>query len=123
MAIPLTKYLSEGSYEGIDIIPYHINWCKKNIMSRYPNFRFQMADVFNKLYNPKGKYKPSEYEFPYQDEDFDFVFLTSVFTHMLPKDMENYFSQIARVLRKKGRCLITFFLLNKESLRLIEMVK
>ena len=121
MAIPLTRYINEkGSYEGFDIVDYGIDWCEKKITSRYPNFQFQLASIYNKTYNSRGKYKASEYKFPYDDESFDFIFLTSVFTHMLPKDVENYFSEIARVLRKEGRCLITFFLLNPESINLID---
>lgn len=45
--------------------------------------------------------------------------LGSVFTHMLPRDLENYLSEIVRVMQKGGRCAITYFLLNQESLRLI----
>jgi ubiquinone/menaquinone biosynthesis C-methylase UbiE len=124
MAVPLTKYLSsEGSYEGFDITPQQVKWCQKNITPKYPNFRFQLADIYNKMYNPQGKFKASDYKFPYANESFDFVFLTSVFTHLLPPDMEHYLSEIARVLRKNGRCFITFFLLNEESLQLIDAKK
>ncbi|MDI6775821.1 MAG: class I SAM-dependent methyltransferase [Syntrophales bacterium] len=124
MAIPLTKYLDKkGSYEGFDIVSRAIDWCVKNISSNYPNFHFELSDVFNKSYNPKGKHKASEYKFPYENESFDFVFLTSIFTHMLPQDMENYFCEINRLLKRNGRCLITFFLLNKESLQLINARK
>jgi ubiquinone/menaquinone biosynthesis C-methylase UbiE len=124
MAVPLTKYLSkEGSYEGFDIISEQIKWCQKNISSSYPNFRFQLADIYNKSYNPQGKVKASDYKFPYANESFDFVFLTSVFTHLLPLEMEHYLSEIVRVLRKNGRCLITFFLLNEESLQLVDAKK
>lgn len=120
MAVPLTGYLApEGSYEGLDIVPDGIRWCKKNITPRYPNFHFQLADVFNGKYHPGGKQKAFAYRFPYRDESFDFVALASVFTHMLPPDMENYFHEIARVLKRNGRCLITFFLLNEESSGLI----
>jgi hypothetical protein len=49
--------------------------------------------------------------------------LGSVFTHMLPGDLENYLSETHRVLMKGGRCLITYFLLNEESMRLIEAGK
>lgn len=122
MAVPLTGYLSaEGSYEGFDIVPEGVRWCQENITPKYPNFRFQIADVHNDRYHPEGSQKASEYRFPYADGSFDFVFLTSVFTHMLPQDMENYLSEISRILRSGGRCLITFFLLNAESLKLIEM--
>lgn len=121
MAAPLTKYLSkEGSYEGIDIVEDGINWCIQKITPKYPNFRFQLADVFNKCYHPKGKHKSSDYKFPFEDKSFDFIFLTSVFTHMLPQDMENYLSEISRVLKQDGKCLITFFLLNQDSLSHID---
>jgi len=120
MAVPLAGYLDKsGSYEGFDIVKKGIDWCKLNITRRYPNFRFQLADIYNKNYNPKGKYPASAYRFPYNDDSFDFVFLTSVFTHMLPPDMENYFSEIARTLKDGGRCLVTFFLANDESMRLM----
>jgi SAM-dependent methyltransferase len=123
--IPLTTYLDEtGSYEGFDVNRVGIDWCRKKISARYPNFRFQHADVFNKRYSPEGKYRASEYRFPFEDAFFDFVVLGSVFTHMLPADMENYFSEIARVLKEgEGRCLISFFLLNEEVLELIEAQK
>ena len=121
MAVPLTEYLSSvGSYEGMDIVAEGINWCKKKITPRYPNFQFHLADIYNKRYNPEGKYQSSDYRFPYQDNSFDFIFLTSVFTHMLAMDMENYLSEISRVLKKDGTCFITFFLLNQESTSRIE---
>jgi ubiquinone/menaquinone biosynthesis C-methylase UbiE len=121
LAIPLTNYLIDnGSYEGFDIVPKAIEWCEKKISPRHPNFHFQLADIYNKAYNPYAKYKASEYKFPFEGESFDFVFLASVFTHMLTKDMENYLSEIARVLRKGGRCFITYFLLNPETRILIE---
>lgn len=120
IAIPLTNYLDKrGRYEGFDIVKEGIEWCKKNISSKYPNFHFQWADVFNKEYNPKGKFKASNYKFPYLDDTFDVVFLTSVFTHMLAEDLENYFSEIVRVLKKGGKSLITYFLLNDESRSLL----
>ena len=123
IAVPLTKYLDEtGRYEGFDIVKEKINWCKK-ISVKYPNFHFQHVDVFNKSYNPKGKYNASEFKFPFPNGSFDFVLLHSVFTHMLPQDMENYLREIARVLKSGGRCFISFFLLNKESLQLINAGK
>ena len=60
-------------------------------------------------------YEACSYKFPYENDSFDFIFLTSVFTHMFPADMENYAREIARVLKKGGRCFITMFLLNRES--------
>jgi len=117
MAVPLTGYLTTGSYEGLDIVPSGIRWCQKNITSRYSRFRFQVADIHNKQYNPRGRYKPSEYRFPFPNDDFDLVFLVSVFSHLLPNDMEHYVSEISRILRPGGKCFITLFLLDEEARR------
>ncbi len=38
---------------------------------------------------------------------------------MLAPEVENYLSEIARMLKVGGRCFISFFLLNPESLELI----
>lgn len=115
MAIPLTAFLGEqGSYDGFDIVPDGIAWCQDQITPRFRNFRFILADIYNGIYNQRGRYKASEYVFPYPDASFDFAFLTSVFTHMLPVDMENYLRETVRVLKPGGRCFITYFLITSE---------
>lgn len=120
MSIPLTGYLSnDGRYEGFDIVPSDIRWLKKRVASRHPNFHFQVANIYNRMYNPKGKYDASEFVFPYETSHFDFVFAASVFTHLLPAPIEHYLSEVSRVLKPGGRCLITFFLTNDESLELM----
>jgi len=124
MAVPLTKYLnSNGVYYGFDIVPKGVAWCQKAISTRYSNFHFQLVDVYNKEYNPKGKYKASEFIFPFEANYFDFVFATSVFTHMLPADVDNYLNQISRVLKQGGSFLATFFLINDESQVLLTQKK
>jgi SAM-dependent methyltransferase len=120
MARPLTGYLEGGSYDGIDIVAPSIKWCQRAYSRRHSNFHFHFADIYNKAYNPTGRHRAAEYRFPFETVSFDFVFLTSVFTHMLPTDVENYLSEVARVLKRGGRCLITYFLLTSDSLRLIE---
>jgi len=120
MAVPLVSYLEGGNYEGFDINSEGIKWCKENIQSKHPNFKFRQVDIYNQHYNNKGKYKASEFKFPYENEMFDFISLTSVFTHLVPHDLENYLSEIVRVLKINGRCLITYFLLNSQSCKSIE---
>jgi len=119
MARPLTTYLTTGSYKGFDITPAGIHWCRGNITPRYPNFRFTLADVRNREYNPAGPVQASEYRFPYDDAQFDFAFLSSVFTHMLPSEVSHYLEELSRVLAPGGNCLATFFLLNDEARELI----
>jgi SAM-dependent methyltransferase len=120
MARPLTRYLGGGNYEGLDIVPAGIRWCQANITARFPRFRFTLADIRNTAYNRKGRLRASEYSFPYPDEYFDFAFLTSVFTHLLPADTERYLAELARVLKPGGKCLATFFLLNRESRQAVD---
>jgi SAM-dependent methyltransferase len=120
MAIPLTNYLSaEGEYWGFDIVKKGIDWCQKRITPKFKNFHFLHSDVYNRYYNLHGNIRAQDYRFPIENEFFDFIFLTSVFTHMLRPDVENYMSEISRVLKPGGRCLITFFILNEESLNLM----
>jgi SAM-dependent methyltransferase len=119
MAIPLTNFLKSGHYEGIEIVPLGVQWCQKNITSKYPHFNFQLADIYNKTYNPHGKFRASEYRFPFENQSFDFIFLTSVFTHMLTEDVRNYITEISRILKKTGHLLSTWFLINHESQSLI----
>lgn len=124
LAVPLATYLNEeGRYDGLDIVPMGINWCKRRISPRYPNFHFHLADVFNNQYNPRGRCTPEEYRFPFDGQSFDFVFMLSLFTHMLPSGMEHYLSETARVLKRGGCTLITYFLLNDESLNLMQQGK
>jgi SAM-dependent methyltransferase len=118
MARPLTKYLVGGSYEGVDIVPQGVDWCRLHYKG-YPNFHFQLADVRNSEYNETAHLRPTEYRFPFNDNDFNFVYLTSVFTHMLTNDVKHYLREISRVLRPGGKCFITYFILNEQSRRLI----
>lgn len=124
LAFPLLEYLSdEGGYEGFDTFPVGVNWCSENITPEFPNFNFQLVDIFNSTYNPYAQVKASDFVFPFADNTFDLVMLNSVFTHMMPDDIINYISQIDRVLTDSGRIFVTFFLVNEESSELIKAGK
>jgi SAM-dependent methyltransferase len=120
IARPLTGYLQDrGSYDGFDVARAPVRWCRRHYARAHPNFTFTHANVSNSSYNPSGTAPAERFTFPYPPASFDFVFLTSVFTHMLASAVERYMHEIARVLAPGGRCLLTFFLLNEESRRLI----
>lgn len=116
MAIPLTGFLRPpGEYHGFDIVPGGIEWCRARITTRHPHFHFHHLDVRNRHYNPSGTMTAEAVRFPFDDGRFDFVFLTSVFTHMLPPALETYVREIARVLAPGGRCFLTAFLVDEEA--------
>jgi len=116
MAVPLSRFLNEeGSYDGFDIVKSGIDWCNKYISTEYPNFRFQYTGLYNQLYNTSYKVDASNFIFPYSHGKFNFVFLTSVFTHMMPKEVEHYLNEISRVMKPGATCLISFFIVNCES--------
>ena len=69
------------------------------------NFRFQVADLYNRRYNPHGAHAATEYRFPYDDARFDFAILTSVLTHLLEDEADHYLAETARVLKPGGRVL------------------
>jgi len=124
MALPLINYLNNmGEYYGFDIVKEGIDWCNNNIQKKYSNFRFSHSNIYNKCYNPNGIESPSMYKFNFPNNFFDFVFLTSVFTHMLKEDIQNYISETQRVLKNDGFCLFTFFIMNEESTNLIKQNK
>ncbi len=121
MALPLTGYLQPpaGRYVGFDIEREAIDWCQRNITRRFPHFEFMAVAAHNPNYLSSDAARPLQ-RFPVPEASFDLVIVTSVFTHLLPAEVETYLAEIARVLRPGGQCLMTFFLLNDESLTLIE---
>ena len=115
MAVPLAFYLDPaGSYAGFDISKDAIRWCRENVAPLHPNFEFTAVDLYNKRYNPEGTAQAADFRFPYDDDSFDFVIATSLFTHLLPADMEHYLAEASRVVKPGGSLLLTFYLLNQE---------
>ena len=124
-AIALSEYLS-GRYEGFDIDRESIEWCRREITTRHPNFNFSHVDVFNHQPgsgNLTGELRPEDLVFPYEDEQFDLACLFSVFTHILTEGFDRYCSELRRVLRPGGRALATFFLLNESPLEDCQLAK
>ena len=117
LAVAMTSYLNEnGRFEGFDVVQQGVDWCREHISNRYSNFVFRHVDLRNSLYNLSTESVAEEYIFPYPNNQFDVVSLFSVFSHMIPADVEHYFAEIRRVLRPGGYCIATFFILNEVSL-------
>lgn len=120
VALPFSQYLDDGGeYCGLEIVKKEVDWCTEVITSQKKNFKFLHADVYNFHYNPMGSTKACFYKMPLESNHFDFVLLTSVFTHMLSFELDNYLSEISRCLKSGGRCFITYFIMNTESKQLM----
>lgn len=112
LAVPLTRYLTTGSYLGFDVSSAAISWCRRAIASKHPNFEFIHSDVYSRHYNSRGRIAAAEFVFPAADASVDVVFMGSILTHLLPEAAAQYVAESARVLRPGGRAVMTFFLLD-----------
>jgi len=110
----IADYIKEpGLYDGFDIDEELIDYANGTIGRKNPAFKFRWFNVYNSSYNDRADAIPPEkFRFPYEDQQFDLVYLTSVFTHMFPPGINNYVKEIGRVLRCGGKCFATFFLLD-----------
>lgn len=109
----LLAYLrSPGEYCGIDVDSRLIADARQRIETRFPNFRFIHADVYNRQYNPQGQVSGARYVFPFDGDAFDVIYAASLFSHLLPNETEQYLFEASRVLKRGGRCLFSFFMLD-----------
>lgn len=113
MALPLTQYLN-NRYLGFDIDRIAVAWCQAAVTVAYPEFSFLHLDVANDVYNPGGRLSAAELVFPSRNGEFDFVILTSVFTHLRVEAATHYLREAARVLSPGGRVFATFFLMGEK---------
>lgn len=112
MALPLTQYLRSGTYDGVDVAAEGVAWCAEHITPHYDNFRFQRLDLAHPLYNPTGTRRTKDVRLPFEDGAFDFIFLTSVLTHLTADETRAYAREVKRLLAPGGRCFMTAFMLN-----------
>lgn len=112
VAAPLTKYLNDkGSYVGIDIVQPAVNWMKKTYEKDHKNFQFYHLDVHNSAYNPNGKQIADQVVFPFSGKNqFDVIFLISVFTHMYPEHIRHYIKLFEQQLKPGGRVFASMFI-------------
>ncbi len=108
-----------GSYEGFDVVPVLVDWCRRHLEPVLPNFRFSFADILVPGYTPTGAVAASAYRFPFAADEFDAAVVSSVFTHMLADEIENYVAEIGRVLKPDAPVFITALLFDDEAMRAV----
>lgn len=122
MARALVPFLDGGEYCGMDVTQSSVNWCA-DAYDHLPHFRFVHADVFSTTYNPTSKVKAEDFTFPFPADHFDFVWSTSLFTHMLQNQVDNYLREMARVMKVGAYCWNTYLLLDDVAADLISHAK
>ena len=55
------------------------------------------------------------FRFPFSDDRFDLAVACSIFTHMLPDEIENYVAEVFRVLKTEWTLLHVGFLVRRRS--------
>ena len=97
-------------YQGVDVDKCSIDWCKKFITKFYPKFQFTHINVYNARYNKKGEFSQKNIRLPFENKHFDSIYLYSVFSHLSIEDIEGYLKEFTRLLKPKGKILLTAFL-------------
>ena len=106
----LAAEVSIGSYDGVDIDKAAIDWCRRYLTRRHPNFRFHVVNARHERYNPDGRPMEEGFRLEANDETYDLVYLHSVFANMVPNDVAVYCSEFARVLKPGGKVFLTAFI-------------
>ena len=92
-------------YTGLDTSKKAIDWCKKHLLYSN-NISFIHLSAANARYNPTEKeLKP----LPFRNNEFDLIFLNSVFSHMIASDISFYLSEFYKVLNTEGKVYLTAF--------------
>jgi SAM-dependent methyltransferase len=109
--IAAEPFISDGgNYTGIDIIKDDLDYCRKNFDQ--DNHTFIHMDVLNPAYTrDAGK---SKQHWPVKDESFDMITAVSVWSHLNQEDAVFYMKEVARVMKKEGKAMITGFYMNDE---------
>ena len=101
------------SYTGFDI---NKNWIKQlKEKFQLPNYKFKYSDIHNGMYNPEGCQKPEKFSFKLADNDYDLIYLASVFTHMRLDGVRNYLSEIENLLDEGGEIWSSWYIIPEGS--------
>ncbi len=116
---PFVDYLSNGGGHlvGVDVVERMTAFCSEVIGSRYSNASFYACSVpdsylFEQQRNNPTILPPIE-KILARHEPFDLVMAFSVFTHLLPEEMDAYFSLFNHILKPDGRLVLTFLFLDE----------
>ena len=104
LCIPLQAFLKdEGSYVGVDTDASCISYLDD--LHDRSNFTFHHVDIFTSMYNADGHTMSPALDQLDLGDPFDLAFLFSVFTHVLPGDMDPLLSFLKKSLKPGGQVM------------------
>lgn len=97
-----------GTYLGIDIDPEMIEYCRSHFPSS--QFTFALSPHTSSTYHSlaRSAQKPLSFSLA-EPESKDFIYSTSLFTHLLEEQVTFYLRQSFRALRHGGMVVMSFF--------------
>jgi ubiquinone/menaquinone biosynthesis C-methylase UbiE len=110
LSISAQPFLSEGGrYTGIDILKKNISFCKSHYPSQSNSFvHFNLANAsYSRDQSPKLT------PWPITSHSQHVVMALSVWTHLNQRDAAFYLKEVERVLKPRGKAIITFFYLDE----------
>lgn len=113
MLAPLLE--QEGCYDGFDQSEHNISSCRINISGRFPRFDFQHINIHLDEQTNLAETREQIFKLPHRDHIFDIVFAKNELTQVRPHQMGHYLSEIARVMKPGGTCLLMMYIVNCES--------
>lgn len=118
IAKPLAGFLDAGQYVGFDVNRYFVEWCRQNLAA--PNCEFVHVDFANAEFNPTGALDAAIDPFPFPSASFHRICAIAVFNHLHPSCLQQYISEISRLLAPRGYFFGTFLLANKHAEHALE---
>jgi SAM-dependent methyltransferase len=111
LGIACKPFITEGGrYTGLDVNESDIAFCREHYQS--PEYQFIHFDLANAAYAPHQA--DSREPWPLDNESFELALALSVWTHMNQEDAVYYFGELSRILKPKGKAIITFFILDAQ---------
>ena len=112
LPIGILRVIGDINYIGIDVDQKSINWCKQYIELKHPSFKFKHLNLYNERYNKNGIKIDAGFCFDVAEDSVDIIYLFSVFSHTIEKDMRAYLKDFSRLLDKGGKMFFTTFVEN-----------
>lgn len=106
----INRKLDIGSYTGLEVVESIVNFLQESVEANDNRFRFTHLDVHNAMYNPLGEiFLPTLTRLPI-DNDYDLIWLFSVFTHLNAEDAKAMLRLLRAFVKPSGHLFFSAFI-------------